>query len=98
MPSIGKCRGRDTKSELSARVASYEMAYRMQTSAPEAVDLSQESERGQRARTVRHERGRGRRILGDDVCLPGALVERGVRFVQLYAGGAHANDDNWDAH
>jgi hypothetical protein len=80
--------------ELAARVASYELAFRMQSHAPEAVDLSQESAR------TRHEYGLddprtekfGRRCL-----LARRLVERGVRFVQVYSGGGH-NDENWDAH
>jgi hypothetical protein len=81
-------------SELSARIASYELAYRMQASAPEAVDLSSESAETQRLyglddpRTERF----GRRCL-----MARRLVERGVRFVQVYSGGGH-NDENWDAH
>jgi hypothetical protein len=81
-------------SELAARVSSYEMAYCMQSFAPEAVDLSQETERTKNLYGINDARTRdfGRRCL-----LARRLVERGVRFVQLYAGGAH-NDDNWDAH
>ena len=85
---------REGYSDLAARVASYEMAYKMQTHAPEAVDLTKESEKTQElyglndAKTAEF----GRRCL-----LARRLVERGVRFIQLYAGGAH-NDDNWDAH
>jgi len=85
---------RSEYSELAARVASYEMAYRMQTTAPEAVDLSQES-----PKTME--------LYGADVdqtqefarkcILARRLVERGVRFIQLYSGGGH-NDQNWDAH
>ena len=81
-------------SELAARVASYEMAYRMQTHAPEAVDLSQESEKTLELYGVNDKRTEdyGRKCL-----LARRLVERGVRFIQLYSGGAH-NDDTWDAH
>jgi hypothetical protein len=81
-------------SHLAARIASYELAFQMQAHAPEAVDLSQESE----ATKAMYGLDRdptfefGRRCL-----LARRLVERGVRFVQLYSGGAH-NDDNWDAH
>jgi hypothetical protein len=80
--------------DLAARIASYELAYNMQTSAPEAVDLAQEDERTLALYGVHQKRTRdfGRRCL-----LARRLVERGVRFVQLYSGGAH-NDDNWDAH
>jgi len=81
-------------SDLAARIASYELAYQMQTSAPEAVDLSQEDEATLKLYGMDQPRTRdfGRRCL-----LARRLVERGVRFVQLYSGGAH-NDDNWDAH
>lgn len=81
-------------SQLAARIASYEMAFSMQRHAPEAVDLSQESESTKHMYGLDDKRTEdfGRRCL-----LARRLVERGVRFVQLYAGGAH-NDDNWDAH
>jgi hypothetical protein len=81
-------------SELAARVASFEMAYKMQQHAPEAVDLAAESEETRELYGINEKRTEdfGRRCL-----LARRLVERGVRFVQLYAGGAH-NDDNWDAH
>ena len=67
----------------------------MQRHAPEAVDLGQRDRRDHRSSTAWTTTGPsdfGRRCL-----LARRLVERGVRFVQLYAGGAH-NDDNWDAH
>ena len=81
-------------SNLAARIASYEMAYAMQSSAPEAVDLDRESDETKALYGIDQEQTRdfGRRCL-----LARRLVERGVRFVQLYAGGAH-NDSNWDAH
>jgi hypothetical protein len=85
---------REGYSDLAARVASYEMAYKMQTHAPEAVDLTKESEKTQELYGLNDPKTAefGRRCL-----LARRLVERGVRFIQLYAGGAH-NDDNWDAH
>jgi uncharacterized protein (DUF1501 family) len=66
----------------------------MQQHAPEAVDLSAETPDTRRLYGIDEQRTEdfGRRCL-----LARRLVERGVRFVQLYAGGAH-NDDNWDAH
>ncbi|WP_435016988.1 DUF1501 domain-containing protein [Tundrisphaera sp. TA3] len=81
-------------SNLAARIASYEMAYAMQSSAPEAVDLDTETDETKALYGIDQENTRdfGRRCL-----LARRLVERGVRFVQLYAGGAH-NDSNWDAH
>ncbi|HLW64174.1 MAG TPA: DUF1501 domain-containing protein [Gemmataceae bacterium] len=85
---------RGDNSELSARIASYELAYQMQQYAPEAVDFAQESKQTlalygiDQPRTADY----GRKCL-----LARRLVERGVRFIQVYSGGAH-NDDNWDAH
>jgi len=81
-------------SQLAARIASYEMAYNMQQYAPGAVDLHEESEPTREMYGINESRTAdfGRRCL-----LARRLVERGVRFIQLYAGGAH-NDDNWDAH
>ena len=85
---------RADNSQLAARIASYEMAFNMQRHAPEAVDLSSESVATKQLYGLDEKRTEdfGRRCL-----LARRLVERGVRFVQLYAGGAH-NDDNWDAH
>jgi Protein of unknown function (DUF1501) len=85
---------RADNSNLSARIASYEMGYRMQTSAPEAVDLAAESEATRRLYGIDNPQTQdfGRKCL-----LARRMVERGVRFVQVYSGGAH-NDDNWDAH
>src|SRR5260370_37096649 len=82
--------------ELAARINSYELAYRMQSCAPEAVHVENES-----AAT--------RKLYGFDdpltepfarQCLMARrLVERGVRFVQLDHGGlGPQNVDTWDAH
>ena len=80
-------------SNLAARIASYELAFNMQRHAPEAVDLTRETAATRRLYGLDDPRTEefGRRCL-----LARRLVERGVRFIQLYAGGAH-NDDNWDA-
>jgi hypothetical protein len=85
---------RADNSNLAARVASYELAFNMQQHAPEAVDLSGETEETKALYGMDDKRTQefGRRCL-----LARRLVERGVRFIQLYAGGSH-NDDNWDAH
>jgi hypothetical protein len=87
-------RPRADNSNLAARIASYEMAYSMQRHAPEAVEIAQEPERIKELYGLNDPKTQdfGRRCL-----LARRLVERGVRFVQLYAGGAH-NDSNWDAH
>jgi hypothetical protein len=80
-----------TNTELDARIRGYELAFRMQAGAPDAVDLSRETQ-------STHE------LYGTDrpetesfgrLCLLGRrLVERGVRFVQLY----HGPGSRWDAH
>jgi hypothetical protein len=85
---------RADNSNLAARIASYELAYRMQSSAEEAVDLNQEPEE------TRNLYGLNNPTTADfarKCILARRLVERGVRFIQIYSGGAH-NDDNWDAH
>ena len=74
--------------EINTRIAQYEMAFRMQTSVPELTDLSDEPE--QHVRPVRS----GRAIPGTyaaNCLLARRLVERGVRFMQLFHRG-------WDQH
>jgi hypothetical protein len=85
---------RADQTDLAARIATYELAYQMQQHAPEAVDLAQETSETHALYGLDHPRTAdfGRRCL-----LARRLVERGVRFIQIYSGGAH-NDDNWDAH
>src|SRR5262249_52035577 len=81
-------------SELSARIATYELAFRMQQHAPEAVDLTKEAEK------TREEYGLNDRKTADfgtRCLLARRLVERGVRFVQLYSGGGPLITQ-WDAH
>ncbi|QDU54041.1 DUF1501 domain-containing protein [Aeoliella mucimassa] len=80
--------------ELAARIASYELAYKMQTSAPEAVDFQQESAATLAMYGVGQE---PTHHFGSQCLLARRMVERGVRFIQIYSGGAH-NDANWDAH
>ncbi len=80
--------------ELAARSASYELAFRMQAAAPEAVDLSKET------RKTLQEYGVGQKPtdeFGRNCLIARRLLERGVRFVQLYSGGGHL-EDTWDAH
>lgn len=80
--------------ELAARIDNYELAYRMQSGAPEAVDLSQES-----AATLAMY-GVGKEptdAYGRNCLIARRLVERGVRFIQLYSGGGHL-EETWDAH
>jgi len=77
--------------ELEARLASYELAFRMQASAPEAVDISRESEATKRLYGIGEP---ATDDFGRKCLLARRLVERGVRFVQLYSG-THQGDD-WD--
>ncbi len=83
--------GRPDQTELEARIASYELAFRMQAEAPEAVDLSQESAET-RALYGLDETQTSK--FGRMCLLARRLVERGVRFVQLYHGAGSV----WDAH
>src|SRR5262249_38798444 len=83
-------------SELAARISSYELAYRMQACAPEAVDVGSESEATRKlyGLDVPTSEPFGRQCL-----LARGLVERGVRCVQIFAGGVgNQNTDTWDAH
>jgi len=93
---IGRLNARHLESRaeddtLAARIDAYELAFRMQSAAPEAVDFARES-----AETL------GLYGVGDPVThdfgsrclLARRLVERGVRFVQLYSGDVNG----WDAH
>ena len=90
----GHLADRIDNSNLAARIASCELAFKMQTTAPEAVDVDTEPERVKELYGLNQDRTED---FGKKCLLARRLVERGVRFVQIYSGGAH-NDDNWDAH
>lgn len=77
--------------ELEARIASYELAYKMQSTAPEAVDLSQESEATKKLYGMDEPETE---TYGRNCLLARRLVERGVRFIELYCGSG----SGWDAH
>ncbi len=85
---------RGEESELAARIESYELAYRMQTSASDVVDLSRESEATKEAYGLNDKLTAdfGRKCL-----VTRRLLEKGVRFIQLYSGGGHI-EDTWDGH
>jgi len=87
-------RARGDNSDLAARIASYELAFRMQRHAPEAVDLSREDPRTLALYGMDRKETE---VFGRQCLLARRLVERGVRFVQIYSGGNHG-DANWDAH
>src|SRR5262245_31267480 len=81
-------------SELAARVESYELAFRMQREALDVVDLNTEPAK------TRAMYGLDDKLTGDfgrKCLIARRLVERGVRFVQLYSGGGHI-EDTWDGH
>jgi hypothetical protein len=82
------------EAELAARVQSYELAFRMQTAAAEVVDVEREDARTRADYGLDDDRTRdfGRKCL-----MTRRLLERGVRFVQLYSGGGHI-EDTWDGH
>jgi Protein of unknown function (DUF1501) len=77
--------------ELLARLNSYELAYRMQSAAPEAVDLLKESEATKKLYGIDNP---ATAKYGTMCLLARRLVERNVRFIQLYSGSGSA----WDAH
>ncbi|MBY0528388.1 MAG: DUF1501 domain-containing protein [Gemmataceae bacterium] len=85
---------RGENSALASRIASYELAYKMQSSAPEAVDIDKEDAKTKELYGLN---GKRTEVFGRQCLLARRLVERGVRFVQIYSGGNH-NDANWDAH
>jgi hypothetical protein len=79
---------------LSARIASYELAYRMQSHATDAINLADETQTtrdlyGLDQKTTAH--------FGRNCLLARRLVERGVRFIQIYSGG-NEGPKAWDAH
>ena len=83
-------------SELAARISSYELAYRMQGCAPEAIDTSTESEATKKLYGLDNP---VTEPFGRQCLMARRLVERGVRFVQLFHGGlGQQNTDTWDAH
>lgn len=79
------------ESELEARIKSYELAFRMQATAPDAVDLTQESAETKSLYGIDDTQTQ---VFGQNCLLARRLVERGVRFVQLY----HGSGSKWDAH
>ncbi|MGB7347889.1 MAG: DUF1501 domain-containing protein [Pirellulaceae bacterium] len=82
---------RQENTELDARIRSYELAYRMQSHAPEAVDLSQETAE---TKTLYGLDDKDTAEFGRNCLLARRMVERGVRFIQCY----HGAGSQWDAH
>jgi hypothetical protein len=80
--------------ELATRIESFELAYRMQTAAPEALDVDQEPEHIRRLYGLE---GKTCGPFARQCLMARRLVERGVRFVQIYSGGTE-NEKCWDGH
>src|SRR5579872_6798496 len=82
------------EAELSARIESFELAYRMQMEAPEALDIAREPEPVQKLYGLDDKRCAH---FGKQCLMARRMVERGVRFVQIYSGGMD-NQQSWDGH
>jgi len=82
---------RPLQSELDARILGYELAFRMQAHAPEAIDLAQETAETESLYGIDEKETE---VMGRNCLMARRLVERGVRFVQLY----HGAGSKWDAH
>lgn len=89
--NVAHAENRSQQSELEARIRSYELAFRMQSAAPEAVQLSEETEHTLRLYGLDQKETEP---FGRICLLARRLVERGVRFVQLYSGAG----SKWDSH
>jgi hypothetical protein len=92
--NLNELNQRPDDAELAARVSTYELAFRMQQHAPEAVDLSRETAATREMYGLSDARTND---FGTRLLLARRLVERGVRFVQVYSGGGPLITQ-WDAH
>lgn len=86
--------GREDDSNLSARIAAYELAFRMQTESPDLADLSKETDA---TKSMYGLDDPATEAFGMKCLMTRRLVERGVRFIQLYSGTSDNNED-WDGH
>jgi len=82
------------ESDFNARIESFELAYRMQTAAPEAFDIARESEE---TKTLYGLDQKHCTHFAAQCLMARRMVERGVRFVQIYSGGMD-NQRSWDGH
>ncbi len=82
------------EAELAARIESFELAYRMQSAAPEAVAIETESQATQQLYGLDDDRCKH---FSAQCLIARRMVERGVRFVQIYSGGME-NERSWDGH
>ncbi len=86
---------RAADTELAARMASYELAFKMQMSVPDVADLSKETDATRRLYGIGETQTNE---FGMQCLMARRLVERGVRFVQLYSGGKKGAEVGWDGH
>jgi hypothetical protein len=80
--------------ELAARIESFELAYRMQSAAPEALAIEQEPDHIQQLYGLDNKKCEH---FAKQCLIARRMVERGVRFVQIYSGGME-NERSWDGH
>ncbi|MCC7424172.1 MAG: DUF1501 domain-containing protein [Planctomycetaceae bacterium] len=83
-----------SESDLAARIESFELAYRMQMAAPEALDLEKESKATQELYGLDNPKCSH---FAKQCLIARRMVERGVRFVQIYSGSME-NERSWDGH
>ncbi|MDQ3625231.1 MAG: DUF1501 domain-containing protein [Verrucomicrobiota bacterium] len=91
---------RPAQADLLARINSFELAYRMQTAAPEALELGAESEETKKLYGLDNKECE---VFGRQCLIARRMVERGVRFVQIFAGRGTPGDGSvddvpWDGH
>ncbi len=89
-----QAQARPGDSELSARIETFELAYRMQMAAPEAIDIDRETVQTKRLYGTDNPRCQH---FAKQCLIARRMVERGVRFVQIYSGGEE-NERSWDGH
>jgi hypothetical protein len=82
---------RESNTDLEARIRSYELAFAMQAEAPEAIDLDSETEHIKSLYGLDHD---DTAVYGRQCLMARRLVERGVRFIQLF----HGAGSKWDSH
>lgn len=91
---LKKLNSKSADADLTARIESFELAYRMQMAAPEALDINKESKTTHAMYGLDNPKATH---FAKQCLVARRLVERGVRFVQVYSGGME-NDLSWDGH
>jgi hypothetical protein len=86
---------RQQDARLESRLQSFELAYRMQTTAADVVDLTKEDQKTKEMYGLTNPQTAD---FGKKCLVTRRLLEKGVRFVQLYSGGSEGTDANWDGH